>query len=97
MISIGESLLGDLKRWAAERGTTVGHPIEDSLRLVLAAQPGHSPESDDVELVTYDGGRRFTGLNVDRTSVLLELEELERHGARKPRPGELPDIDVLTS
>jgi hypothetical protein len=79
-ITIDDDLLEDLKRRAAERGTTVSRLIEDSIRLA-AARP-RPAEAEEFELVTYGRGGRFTTLDVNRTSVLLEAEDVERYGRR---------------
>jgi len=79
-ITIDDDLLEDLKRRAAERGTTVSRLIEDSVRLAAATPPAAAPE--EFELVTYGQGGRFTTLDVNRTSVLLEPEDVERYGRR---------------
>jgi len=82
-ISIDDHVLEDLKRRAAQGGTTVSRLIEDSVRLSLA-KPPHPPRApESFELVTYGRGGRFTHLDVDRTSALLERDDLERHGSRK--------------
>ena len=82
-ISIDDRVLDDLKRRAARRGTTVSRLIEDSVRAALASPPEGSTVGEDVELVTYGRGGRFTHLDVDRTSALLEGEDLERYGGRR--------------
>jgi hypothetical protein len=77
-ITIDDHLLEDLKRRAAERGTTVSRLIEDSVRLAAAATPpAAAPE--EFELVTYGQGGRFTTLDVNRTSALLEPEDMGRY------------------
>ena len=79
-ITIDDDLLEDLKRRAAERGTTVSRLIEDSVRLAAARPRG--ADAKEFELVTYGQGGRFTTLDVNRTSVLLEAEDVERYGRR---------------
>jgi hypothetical protein len=79
-ISIDDAVLDDLKQRAAQRGTTVSHLIEDSVRRTLTSSPEGSTESGAFELVTYGAGGRFTHLNVDRTSGLLEIDDLDRYG-----------------
>ena len=83
-ISIDVAVLDDLKRRAAQRGTTVSHLIEDSVRLALAKPPEPPATPDDFELVTYGRGGRFTHLDVDRTPALFERDDLERYGSRRP-------------
>lgn len=82
-ITIDDHLLEDLKRRAAERGTTVSELVEEAVRLAAAAvEP--TPERRELELVTFGRGGRFTRFDVDRTAALLELEDLERHGRSWP-------------
>ncbi len=81
-ITVDDSILSDLKQRAAERGTTVSRLIEDSVRLAFA-QPSESPAvPEEFELVTYGQGGRFTRMDVDRTSGLLERDYIERYGGR---------------
>jgi hypothetical protein len=81
-ITLENRLLADLKRRATERGTTVSRLIEDSVRLAISRPKGERNRQDAFELVTYGKGGRFTQLDVDRTSVLLERDDLERYGSR---------------
>ena len=83
-ITIDDAVLDDLKQRAARRGTTVSRLIEDSVRLALTkpSEPLRTPEKFD--LVTYGRGGRFTHLDVVRTSALLEGDDLERYGRRRP-------------
>lgn len=76
-ITIDDDLLEDLKRRAAESGTTVSRLIEDSVRLA-AARP-RDARVGRFKLVTYGRGGRFTDLDVNRTSLLLESEDVERY------------------
>lgn len=80
-ITIDDSLLERLKRQAAERGTTVSQLIEESVRLMdHRASAGAAPAA--FELVTFGKGGRFTRVDVDDTSSLQELADLERFGAK---------------
>ena len=81
-ITIDDSLLERLKRQAAERGTTVSRLIEESVRLMdhqASAEAAPAP----FELVTFGRGGRFTRVDVDDTSALQELADLERFGAKR--------------
>lgn len=82
-ITIDDAVLDDLKQRAVQRGTTVSRLIEDSVRLALAKPPEPPTGPDEFELVTYGRRGRFTQLDVDRTSVLFERDDLERYGSRK--------------
>ena len=78
-ITIDEAILEQLKARAAKENTTVSRLIEDSVRL--AARP--LPEAGEgFELVTFGKGGRFTSLDVDRVSSLIEQDDLARHGRR---------------
>ncbi|HEX6198681.1 MAG TPA: ribbon-helix-helix protein, CopG family [Thermoanaerobaculia bacterium] len=83
-ITIDDAVLDDLKRRASQRGTTVSRLIEASVRLALARPPEAPPAPEAFELVTYGRGGRFTHLDVDRTSALLEGDDRERYGSRRP-------------
>jgi hypothetical protein len=83
-ITIDDAVLDDLKRRASQRGTTVSRLIEDSVRLALAKPPEAPAAPEAFELVTYGRGGRFTYLDVDRTSALLERDDRERYGNRRP-------------
>lgn len=81
-ITLDPSLLADLKRRAADSGTTVSRLIEDSVRLTIADRPAEDEEHQAFELVTYGKGGRFTDLDMDKTSTLIELDDIERYGRR---------------
>jgi hypothetical protein len=76
-ISIDEELLDQLKARAAEEGTTVSRLIEESLRLA-ARRPDQDAEA--FQLITFGKGGRFTDLDVDRASALIEIDDVARHG-----------------
>jgi hypothetical protein len=81
-ITIDEEILDQLKARAAKEGTTVSRLIEDSVRL--AAKPhGEENAGQPFELVTYGKGGRFTALDVDRVSTLLEQDDVARYGRRE--------------
>jgi hypothetical protein len=80
-ITIDEELLDGLKDRAAREGTTVIRLIEESVRVAVR------PHADGdarlpFELVTFGKGGRFTSLDVDRGSVLIEQDDLAIHGGR---------------
>ena len=81
-ITIDEGLLVALKRQASEADSTVSRLIEDAVRLALFRQPEDAEDRRELELVTYGRGGRFSGYNLDKTSALLELDDLERFGSR---------------
>ncbi len=80
-ITIDERILDQLKARAANEGTTVSRLIEDSVRL--AARPHTEVAAGEAfELVTFGKGGRFTSLDIDRGSALIEQDDLARHGRR---------------
>jgi hypothetical protein len=79
-ITLDDGLLEDLKRRAAEGGSTLSRLIEDSLRRMMQADADATPAQEPFRLVTFGQGGDFSPYDVDKTSALLELEDLERHG-----------------
>jgi hypothetical protein len=76
-ITLDERLLAQLKRRAAEQGTSVSKLVEQAVRL-LVRTPRTPAESPTFELVTFGAGGRFSRLNIDKTSALIEADDLER-------------------
>jgi hypothetical protein len=76
-ITLDDRLIAQLKRRAAEQGTSVSKLIEQAVRLFL-----RSPRTPTVpqafELVTFGKGGRFSRHNIDKTSAMLEADDLER-------------------
>ena len=81
-ITLDERLIAQLKRRAAEQGTSVSRLVEQAVRLFV-----RSPRTPTVpqafELVTFGKGGHFSRHNIDKTSALLEVDDLERFGAGK--------------
>jgi hypothetical protein len=81
-ITLDDRLLDQLKRRAAESGTSVSKLVEQAVRLfVRTPRPSASPQS--FELVTFGAGGRFSRQNIDKTAALLEGEDLERFASRR--------------
>jgi hypothetical protein len=76
-ITLDERLLAQLKRRAAEQGTSVSKLVEQAVRM-LVRTPRMPAESPTFELVTFGAGGRFSRLNIDKTSALIEADDLER-------------------
>lgn len=75
-ITLDDSLLEQLKKRAAESGTSVSGLIERAVRLLLQAS---APQRRDrFDLVTFGEGGQFTTLNIDKTAALLEADDIER-------------------
>jgi hypothetical protein len=76
-ISLDKRLMAQLKRRAAEQGTSVSKLVEQAVRLFVRT-PRTAAAPQAFELVTFGKGGRFSRRNVDKTSTLLEADELER-------------------
>ncbi len=81
-ITLDDRLLGRLKKHAAASGTSVSRLIEQAVRLLLRT-PRPESEAEPFELVTYGAGGRFSRHNTDKTSALLEADDVERFGDRE--------------
>ncbi len=77
-ITLDDRLFMQIKRRAAETGTSVSRVVEQAVRMLMTTP---TPESDaePFELITFGAGGRFSHHNVDRTSALLEIDDVERH------------------
>lgn len=82
-ITIDDELLTEVKRRAAESGSTVSRIIGNALRLTLSRSSEERGERPTFELVTYGRGGRFSTHNLDKASALLEMEDLERFGRKE--------------
>lgn len=81
-ITLDDRLLAQLKRRAAESGTSVSKLVEHAVRLFVRT-PRSSASQDPFELVTFGAGGRFSRQNVDKTAALLEAEDVERFASRR--------------
>lgn len=81
-ISLDDGLLEQLKRRASESGTSVSRVIEQAVRIFMRTPRGKSG-SESFELVTFGRGGRFSQQNIDKSSALLEAEDVERFGGRR--------------
>jgi hypothetical protein len=77
-ITLDDRLLAQLKRRAAETGTSVSKLVEQAVRLFVRT-PRAAPEPESFELVTFGAGGRFSRQNIDKTAALLEADDLERY------------------
>lgn len=80
-ITLDERLHAQLKRRAAEQGISVSKLVEQAVRLLVRA-PRTPTVAQTFELVTFGKGGRFSRHNLDKTSRLLEADDVERF-----RPG----------
>lgn len=79
-ITLDERLMAQLKRRAAEQGTSVSKLVEQAVRLFVRT-PRAPVTAPTFELVTFGGGGRFTRHNIDKTSALIEADDIERFAA----------------
>ena len=79
-ITLDDRLLDQLKRRASETGTSVSKLVEQAVRLFVRT-PRSSASSESFELVTFGAGGRFSQLNIDKTSALIEADDRDRFGS----------------
>jgi hypothetical protein len=70
-IDLPDDLIRRAKKRALEEGTTLTEIIGDALREALAKSPRKNPRKR-VKLITYGKGGVYPGVNLDRTSALLD-------------------------
>ena len=81
-ISLDDTLLDQLKDRAAASGTTVSRLIEQAVRLFIRT-PRTPKQQERFELVTFGRGGHFSHKNVDKTSRLIEDDDVARYGRRR--------------
>jgi predicted transcriptional regulator len=81
-ISLDDRLLTMLKRRASESGTSVSKLIEQAVRLFVRTSRTPVPQ-EAFELVTFGEGGRFSRQNIDKTSALLEADDVEQFASRR--------------
>lgn len=81
-ITLDDRLLAQLKKRAAESGTSVSRLIEQAIRLLIRTPPA-GRRRDRFELITFGKGGRFSTQNIDKTSALLEADDLHRYARRE--------------
>jgi hypothetical protein len=81
-ITLDDQLLAKLKKRASESGTSVSRLIEQGIRLLMQVPPRTKPRGR-FKLVTFGAGGRFSKRNIDKTSALLEAEDVERFVRRR--------------
>lgn len=80
-ITVENQVLEQLKERSAQSGLSVSRLIEQAVRLFLRT-PSADAGDEPFELVTFGAGGRFSEHDLDKTSALLEAEDLERYGKR---------------
>lgn len=81
-ITLDDRLLARLKKRASESGTSVSRLIEQAIRLLMQA-PRVTKRKEGFQVVTFGAGGKFSTLNIDRTSSLLEADDLDRFAPRR--------------
>lgn len=81
-ITLDNQLLAKLKRRASESGTSVSRLIEQGIRLLMQTSPPVG-RTDSFKVVTFGTGGRFSTHNLDKTSALIEADDLERVKGRR--------------
>ncbi len=81
-ITLDDRLLAQLKKRASETGTSVSRLIEQAIRLLMRT-PRAASRQDRFDLVTFGAGGRFSRQNIDKTSTLLETDDVDRFAKRK--------------
>ena len=80
-ITLDDRLLAQLKKRAAESGTSVSRLIEQAIRLLIRTPPA-SKKREQFDLVTFGRGGHFSRQNIDKTSGLIEADDIARFGRR---------------
>ena len=80
-ITLDDRLLAQLKKRAHQSGTSVSRLIEQAVRLLIRTPPAAKWQSR-FELVTFGKGGRFSRHNIDKTSALLEADDVDRFARR---------------
>ena len=80
-ITLHDQLLAKLKERAAESGTSVSQLIEQAVRLLMQ-EPRPRKRKESFELVTFGSGGRFSKKNIDKTSSLIEADDVDRFAPR---------------
>ena len=81
-ITLDDHLLERLKKQASESGTSVSRLIEQAIRLLMQAPP-RGNRKRGFTLVTFGAGGHFSKRNIDKTSALLESDDVERFARRR--------------
>lgn len=79
-ITLDERLMAQLKGRAADQGTSVSKLVEQAVRLFVRT-PRTPTAQQAFELVTFGKGGRFSRHNLDKTSALIEADDVERFAA----------------
>ena len=81
-ITLDDHLLAKLKKRASESDTSVSRLIEQAVQLLMQG-PGRAKRKERFELVTFGAGGHFSKRNIDKTSALLETDDVDRFARRR--------------
>ena len=81
-ITLDDHLLVTLKKRASESGTSVSRLIEQAVRLLMHSQLA-AKRKERFEVVTFGAGGHFSKRNIDKTSALLEADDIDRFARRR--------------
>jgi len=81
-ITLDDQLLAKLKKRASESGTSVSRLIEQATRLLMQAPPA-AKRKGGFKLVTFGEGGHFSKHNIDKTSALLESDDVKGFAQRR--------------
>lgn len=81
-ITLNDRLLNQLKKRAAESGTSVSRLIEQAIQLFMRT-PDSAKRPHRFDVITFGTGGGFSRQNIDKTSALLEIDDVERFAKRK--------------
>lgn len=76
-ITIDDNLFRAAKRLAARRDSSLSAVVQDALRVYLSELQRRKPKQH-FTLVTFQGRGARPGVDLDRTSALLEENDLEQ-------------------
>lgn len=82
-ITIEDNLLARLKRKASETNSTVSKLIQEAVRIMLNRPPLPAGEEVEFKLVRFGAGGRFTRYNIDKTSSLIEADDVKTYTPRE--------------
>lgn len=81
-ITLDDKLLEQLKERATTSGTTVSRLIEQAVRLFVRT-PRAPKQQNQFELVTFGRGGHFSPQNIDKTSRLIEEDDVARYSGHR--------------
>ncbi len=82
-ITINDRVFDELQRRAAETGLTLDRLIEQAVTRISPKRGSTSRRRDEFRLVTFGQGGQFSPHDINKTSALLEIEDIERFGRTK--------------